>query len=152
MTESTFLLAVLLWVVCGGVAAFLAQAKGRSPSNWFLCGFFFGPFGAIAAAMARTGEQVSQIPAQVGSYRDENAPPKRGELWLGWSAVALGVVLAAGYLALHHHLNTGALIAMLVITLVTAGVMLAIDPVRNQIRKAEAKRAQAPLPPRNAAQ
>ena len=48
----TAVVVVLLWVLCGGVAAFLAQAKGRSPGNWFLCGFFFGPFGVIVCVVA----------------------------------------------------------------------------------------------------
>jgi membrane protein DedA with SNARE-associated domain len=68
---------------------------------------------------------------------------------LAWT---LGVVLAAAAVIAWPHLNKGALLAMLIIALITAAVMLAIDPVRTQIGRAQVKRAQAPLPPRNGAQ
>jgi hypothetical protein len=93
MTESTFLIAVLLWVVCGGVAAFLAQAKGRSPGNWFLVGFFFGPFGVIAAALARPEGSAAYAPATADTSRAVTHPPTRGEFWSGWIVIAIGVAL-----------------------------------------------------------
>ena len=40
----------VIWVVCGGFAAYLASEKSRSGSVWFLLGLLFGPLGLIAAA------------------------------------------------------------------------------------------------------
>ena len=83
MTDSTLLGAVLLWVVCGGVAAWIADRKGRSVGAWFLCGFAFGPFGVIAAALARTGEQIAQAPAPVGPSKLETPPTCVASGWVG---------------------------------------------------------------------
>lgn len=51
-------LIVLLWIVCGGVAAFLAWTKDRSVGAWFFGGLLLGPVGVIAAACARSGDDV----------------------------------------------------------------------------------------------
>ena len=53
--ESIMIFAVLLWVVCAGVAAFIANAKGRDAGVFALAGFLLGPFGVVWAAFARTG-------------------------------------------------------------------------------------------------
>ena len=49
--------AVLLWVVCAGVAAFIANAKGREVGTFAMAGLLLGPVGVVWAACARTGEQ-----------------------------------------------------------------------------------------------
>jgi hypothetical protein len=41
---------VLLWVVCGLGSAWLADRKGRDPSNWFFAGAVAGPLGLIITA------------------------------------------------------------------------------------------------------
>jgi len=55
-------LIVATWLVSAALAAFLAQAKGRSAGSWFFVGFLFGPLGLIAAAgmPERTREQRGQ--------------------------------------------------------------------------------------------
>ena len=37
--------AILVWVVCGVAAAFLAESRGANGFPWFLLGILFGPFG-----------------------------------------------------------------------------------------------------------
>lgn len=51
------IVAVLLWVVCAGVAAFIASTKGRSTGEFAMAGLLLGPFGVVWAACARSGEQ-----------------------------------------------------------------------------------------------
>jgi|KBSMisStandDraft_5_1062788.scaffolds.fasta_scaffold1304875_1 MFS family permease len=102
MTDSTLLGVVLLWVVCGGVAAWIADRKGRSVGAWFLCGFAFGPFGVIAAALARTGEQKAQAAlAPVGLSKDGESPDVRREEWLGWVLLAVAVALGTAIVIAH---------------------------------------------------
>jgi hypothetical protein len=48
---------LLFWVVCAGVAAFIANAKGRDVGVFALAGFLLGPFGVLWAACARTGAE-----------------------------------------------------------------------------------------------
>lgn len=62
----TVTLIVLLWIVCGGIAAFLAWTKGRSVGAWFFCGLLLGPIGVIAAAVAR--DQTSINHTQLGRH------------------------------------------------------------------------------------
>ena len=102
MTDSTLLGAVLLWVVCGGVAAWIADRKGRSVGAWFLCGFAFGPFGVIAAALARTGEQMAQAYAPVGPSKSGESPDVRRE-WLGWVVLAVAVALGTAIVISRAH-------------------------------------------------
>lgn len=42
---------VILWILCGVAAAFVASAKGRSGFGWFLLGLLFGPIALLAAAV-----------------------------------------------------------------------------------------------------
>jgi len=44
-----FLIFLPLWVICGFIAASVANAKGWSGSRWFLAGFLLGPAGLIGA-------------------------------------------------------------------------------------------------------
>ena len=53
---------VLLWVVCGGVAAFLAWTKDRSVTAWFFAGLLLGPLGVIGAAVARPQADLDARP------------------------------------------------------------------------------------------
>jgi hypothetical protein len=59
-------LLVLLWVGCGGIAAFLALTKGRSVGAWFFCGLLLGPVGVIAAALARDQDSIDHT--QLGRH------------------------------------------------------------------------------------
>jgi hypothetical protein len=38
---------VILWLLCGLVAAYTASQKGRSGLGWFLIGALLGPFGLV---------------------------------------------------------------------------------------------------------
>jgi hypothetical protein len=58
----TAVLIVLVWIICSGIAAFLAWTKGRSVTAWFFCGLAFGVFGVIAAALARPQEELNARP------------------------------------------------------------------------------------------
>lgn len=64
------IIAVLLWVVCAGVAAFIASAKGRSVGEFAMAGLLLGPFGVIWAACARSGaERAAADQAALDRYR-----------------------------------------------------------------------------------
>lgn len=41
--------AIVIWLMCGGVAALIASEKGGSGVLGFFVGVLFGPFGIIAA-------------------------------------------------------------------------------------------------------
>jgi hypothetical protein len=44
---------VLLWILCGGVAAaMIAQNRGNSAGLWFIVGALFGPFGILFAFLS----------------------------------------------------------------------------------------------------
>jgi hypothetical protein len=51
------IIVLMFWVVCAGVAAFIANAKGREIGTFAMAGLLLGPFGVVWAACARTGEQ-----------------------------------------------------------------------------------------------
>lgn len=53
------ILGVMVWLACGILASFMAQAKGRSRRLGFFLGFIFGPFGLIRAAMLLPDERGS---------------------------------------------------------------------------------------------
>jgi Na+/melibiose symporter-like transporter len=40
-------LIILSWVILGGLSAYFAQQRGRSPQAWFFIGLVFGIFGLI---------------------------------------------------------------------------------------------------------
>ena len=42
-------LAVLVWIICGMCASYVASERGNSGCLWFGLGGLFGPFGLIAA-------------------------------------------------------------------------------------------------------
>jgi hypothetical protein len=68
----TVAVVLLLWVVCGGISAWLAWTKGRSVGAWFLCGLVFGVFGVIAAALAR--DQTSINAPRLSRHRSKRPP------------------------------------------------------------------------------
>jgi len=40
-------------LICGGLCAFFANAKGRKPLSWFFIGFFFSFFAIVIVAFIR---------------------------------------------------------------------------------------------------
>ncbi len=50
--------AVLVWVVCAGVAAFIANTKGRSVSGFAIAGLLLGPFGVVWAACVHSADRI----------------------------------------------------------------------------------------------
>ncbi|NWK96534.1 zinc ribbon domain-containing protein [Sphingobium lactosutens] len=40
---------VIIWLICGGIAAMIASSKGGNGAIGFVVGLLFGPFGIIAA-------------------------------------------------------------------------------------------------------
>lgn len=53
---------VLVWVVCSGVAAFIASTKGRSVGWFALAGLGLGVIGVIWAALARPQAELDARP------------------------------------------------------------------------------------------
>lgn len=45
-----FILAIVFWLICGGLAGYLASQKNRSVGVWFTVGLLLGPLGLIVAA------------------------------------------------------------------------------------------------------
>ena len=43
---------VIVWVLCAGFAALIANAKGRSVGGFAVAGFLLGPIGLLWAAFA----------------------------------------------------------------------------------------------------
>lgn len=55
---------LVIWLLCGVVAAVAASNKGRSGCGWFLLGVLLGPFGMILALVVgdrRSPEQGGPI-------------------------------------------------------------------------------------------
>jgi hypothetical protein len=64
------IIVLLFWVVCAGVAAFIANTKGRDVGAFALAGLLLGPFGVIWAACARSGaERAAADQAALDRYR-----------------------------------------------------------------------------------
>ena len=53
---------VLIWIVCSGIAAFLAYTKSRSVTGFFFAGLMLGVIGVIWAALARPQEELDTRP------------------------------------------------------------------------------------------
>jgi hypothetical protein len=51
--------ALLLWVVCAGVAGWVASMKGRSVGGFALAGLLFGPLGVAWAALAFRADELA---------------------------------------------------------------------------------------------
>jgi MFS family permease len=56
--EIIMTLIIIVWILCGFAAAYIADRKGRSVGPWFFCGLIFGLFGVGAAALARTQAEL----------------------------------------------------------------------------------------------
>ena len=48
---------LIIWVVCGIIAAAIAGGKGRSGCGGFAIGFLLGPLGIIWALVMKTGSK-----------------------------------------------------------------------------------------------
>jgi hypothetical protein len=70
---------LVLWVLCAGVAALVGNSKGRSAGAFALAGLFFGVFGVVYAACARSGEQLAADRADRAGR-----PRRRKPLIMGW--------------------------------------------------------------------
>lgn len=55
-----WVLLAILWVLCAGVAALIAQGKGRSIGGFAMAGLFLGLVGVIWAACAASGERIQE--------------------------------------------------------------------------------------------
>ena len=49
---------LIVWGVCGVLAAVIASAKHRSAFGWFLIGVLFGPLGVLAALIVGDGDPI----------------------------------------------------------------------------------------------
>lgn len=68
----------LFWVFFGLLAAHFAKKRGRSQTLWFMVGFLFGPFGAVAAFL------VSPVRRQqmVISREKPSFKPFKSDAWI----------------------------------------------------------------------
>jgi len=51
---------LVIWLVCGVIAAIVATNKGRSGCGWFLVGVLLGPFGFILALVVSRNESKAE--------------------------------------------------------------------------------------------
>jgi hypothetical protein len=63
---------VIFWLICGGVAAMIANSKGGSGGMGFLIGLLLGPIGIIAALFM--GSEAGKVDAQVTSGEMKKCP------------------------------------------------------------------------------
>ena len=52
---------LIIWIVCGVIAAFMGTVKGRSGCGWFLIGFLLGPIGIIIAAVVKAKRPQPEV-------------------------------------------------------------------------------------------
>ena len=72
------IIVLLFWVVCAGVAAFIASTKGRDVGRFAMAGLLLGPFGVIWAACARSGaERAAADQAALDEMRRAQAARSR---------------------------------------------------------------------------
>jgi hypothetical protein len=64
---------IVLWIVCAGICAIVAQAKGRSTLGWGLIGLFTGVFGVVVLAM------LPALSERGGSERTPSYQPRKPE-------------------------------------------------------------------------
>lgn len=64
---------LLLWLLCGIVAAVIYQGKGRSAGAAFLVGIVFGPIGVILAALT-PADKAAQDRQAVASGTQKKCP------------------------------------------------------------------------------
>ena len=63
---------MVFWVMCGGVAAFIASSKGGNGLAAFFVGALFGPFGIVAAFFM--GSETAQADRQLQSGEKKKCP------------------------------------------------------------------------------
>jgi hypothetical protein len=51
---------VILWLLCGLVAAYTASQKGRSGLGWFFIGALLGPFGLVFFFLPEPAAKTSE--------------------------------------------------------------------------------------------
>ena len=67
------MLLVILWVICAGVAAVIAQAKDRSVGAFAIAGLLLGVIGVIWAAAATPSAELERM-----RRLRRHEPPRRG--------------------------------------------------------------------------
>jgi hypothetical protein len=71
---------VLLWVVCAGVAGWIASTKDRDVGGFAIAGLLLGPAGVVWAACARTGlQRAADDQAALDRAHTEAARRERGQ-------------------------------------------------------------------------
>lgn len=61
---------LVIWLVCGIIAAIIGTNKGRSGCGWFLVGVLLGPLGIILAlVVAKDTEEVEKRNIQSGEMK-----------------------------------------------------------------------------------
>lgn len=63
---------LIVWLVCGAIAAMIAGNKGGNGGLGFVVGFLLGPFGIIAALFM--GSEAGKVEKQVSSGRMKACP------------------------------------------------------------------------------
>lgn len=60
---------VILWLICGGVAAMIASSKGGSGGLGFLVGVLLGPFGIIIAFFMGSENKLAEKQVAAGAKK-----------------------------------------------------------------------------------
>jgi hypothetical protein len=68
---------VIIWIICGGIAAMIASSKGGSGAIGFLVGVLLGPFGIIAAFFMGDEKKLQERQITTG---DSKKCPRCAEL------------------------------------------------------------------------
>ncbi len=69
----------IIWLVMGGLGAFVAMKKGRSPTEGLIMGFLFGPFGVLITALLPTNGDLRQtVPTGFWEHRAGQSKVARG--------------------------------------------------------------------------
>jgi uncharacterized membrane protein YeaQ/YmgE (transglycosylase-associated protein family) len=63
---------VVIWIICGGVAAMVASSKGGNAAAGFFMGVLLGPFGIVAAFFM--GSETAKVEKQVGAGQKKICP------------------------------------------------------------------------------
>lgn len=63
---------VVLWIICGGVAAFVASARGGNGGLGFVAGVLLGPLGIVLAFFM--GSEAGRVASQVSSGQAKRCP------------------------------------------------------------------------------
>lgn len=72
------LIGLMLAVVCSFVARYVAQQKGRSPSEGAMMGFWLGPLGLLVEALLPNIEKPKRKPGRRMSRSGWQPPPDDG--------------------------------------------------------------------------